>query len=40
MTINKTEKGIKITIHIPDSTSNEQLKINQIYEILKPKKSA
>jgi len=40
MVITKTSKDIKVTIHIPDSISNAHIKINQIYEILKPKKSA
>ena len=40
MVINKTNNGIKVTIYIPDNTANKQLKINQIYEILNPKKPA
>jgi hypothetical protein len=28
---------VKVTIHIPDDVKNRQQKVNQIYDILKPK---
>lgn len=31
---------IKVTIHIPDDVRNKQEKINRIYNILKPSKTA
>ena len=33
------EARIKVTVHIPDTVQNRQVKINRIYDILKPVKS-
>ena len=34
------DTNIRVTIRIPEYTRNKQAKINQIYNILKPSKSA